>query len=489
MIDWQSDSLPLPSIANTSPITSLEPLVNYSPAFNNLPDELLQSIFDFTKKRIPLVNKRILPFYRAQSYPGLYRDVKVNSHTKFGQLARTLSLNPQFGSLIETLEIDGKRGRRDSEIAGPTTPQLFTMFANLPNLTSLIIINSGAAIEVFFKTNSLRCGPNLQQLHLDGSFYGSDPFAVPNLISIANRQKIKRLELLLESNSKSMKLGPNPFLKLAYPSIKSIALSGALSASNSARTIFVGSRPEIVSLIDISHELNLPSILSSFCAPQLVKKLSISLPSSSEPHDFRKELLKFTSLTHLEIVGAACGVGSPFYNALRKLPLTSLTFGRNTDVSLTELKHLITGQKKHSTLQELVLNNIFSYRGGRFSRQEESEWIAPQWTRKFTLKGMEELVAAGRVERISFKGSSMGCLTYKQAFNNALVWAKDRTNEINWVRNKTGAKWDEAEEILERRDARNGMDDSGYGGSCGYDDDEESEEDEEDEEESSVWLT
>ena len=485
----QSDPLPLPLIASTSPAAALETITNYSNAFNNLPDELLQSIFDFTKKKIPLINKRTLPFYRAQSYPGIYRNVKVNSLTKFGQLARTLSLNPQFGSLIETLEIDGKRGRRDSESAGPASDQLYTMFANLPNLSSLIITNSGAAVEVFFKTNSLRCGPNLQQLHLAGSFYGSDPFAVSNLIQIANRQKIKRLELLLESNSRSMKLGPNPFLRLAYPSIKSIALSGALSASNSARTIFIGSRPEVVSITDLSHELNVSSILSSFIAPHLVKKLTISLPSSREPHDFRKELLKFTSLTHLELVGAACGVGTPFYNALRKVPLTTLSFGRKTDVSAAELKHLVQGQKKHSTLKEIVLNNIYSYRDGRFTRPEESGWIAPHWTRKFTLKGMEELVAAGRVEGISIKGSSMGALTYKQAWGSALAYAQDRGNEIRWVMGKQHCDWEEAEQILDMRDERDRMNESGYG-SCGYEEEtEEEEEEEEDEDESSVWLT
>ncbi|GAA5985289.1 hypothetical protein JCM5350_005576 [Sporobolomyces pararoseus] len=460
-------------------------------SFLSLPDELIQAVFDANPKdKVPLLNKRLVSFYRSQiDYVSLYSSIKIKSLKQFGKLVRTITWNPSLGALVRTLEIDGvKKGRNDSD--GPTPQQLVHFFNSLPNLTILIIVNHGEGCQAFLESNSAKCAPNLEALHLQGVFKGdTDPFSTPHLIGLANRMKIKKLELLLETGTRSCAPSPPSFLKLAYPSLESIALSGPLSASDSAKTLFDRSKPSVVVISDSSPHPSLYKVLSGFSFPGSVKDLSLSCRvHTSDPQEYRKELTRFTNLTSLSLShGAMSGVGTTFYNAIRQLTkLETITFGRGCDVSVTELRHFVTpGKKKHSSLKTIVLNNIFAKRGTYVESRSQHDWIFPQWTKKFTEKGLGELVKAAREGGVELDGSSLNAGDLKKKFADALWKAQDRAKEIAWVVRKRGCHWDEAEEILERRDRRNREED--YYAFADYD--EEEEEDEEDEHDSGVWLT
>jgi hypothetical protein len=299
--------------------------------------------------------------------------------------------------------------------------------------------------------------------------------------------RIEKLELLLEPETRAVNLSPSSFLKLAYPSVESIALSGHLSVSNSAKTIFERSKPSVVILSDSSPHPALSKILSAFSYPESVEELSLSCRiHSTEPQDYRQELIRFTNLTSLELShGAMSGAGSTFYNSIRKLTsLETLSFGRGCDVSATELRHLVTpgSKKEHSSLKSLVLDNVYSKKGSWIGSKNSHNWVFPQWTKKFTVKGLGELEKCAKEGEVELSGSSLGAEGIKNDFKDALAAVLDRQREIKWVANKRGCDWEEAEEILEKRDARERYYDEGYER---WDGDEE----EEEEEESSVWLT
>ncbi|GAA5954992.1 hypothetical protein JCM3765_003155 [Sporobolomyces pararoseus] len=476
-------------------------------SFLSLPDELIQAVFDAAPKcKVPLLSKRLLPFYRSQiDYNSIYSSIKINSLKQFGKLARTISWNSSLGALVRTLEIDGVKKGRQTDSDGPTPQQLSHFFDSLPNLTVLVIVNHGEGCQAFLKSNSANCAPNLEALHLQGALKGQvDPFSTPHLIGIANRMKIKKLELLLETETRSCASSPPSFLRLAYPSLESIALSGPLSASDSAKTLFDRSKPSVVVLFDrskpsvvvLSDSSPHPSLwklLSGFSFAESVNNLSLSCRvHTSDPQEYRKELIRFTNLTSLELShGAMSGAGTPFYNSLRQLTqLETLTFGRGCDVSVTELRHLVTpGKKKHSSLKSIVLNNVFAKRGSYVESKSQHDWTFPQWTKKFTEKGLGELMKAAREGGVELDGSSLNAGDIKSKFSEALWKAKDRAKEIAWVVRKRGCHWDEAEEILERRDRRNRQED--YYGYDRYvsDEEDEDEEEEDDVAASTVWLT
>ncbi|GAA5964791.1 hypothetical protein JCM3765_002557 [Sporobolomyces pararoseus] len=470
------------------------------PSLLSLPDELLLSILEAggPSFELPLLCKRLLPFYRLQPrYVSLYRSIKIKSFKIFQLLGQTLSFAPEITALVHELEVklEMEAGAAD----GPTALQIEKFFDNLPNLKVLILKNFEEASRAFLNSNNLNCGPGLKAIHIEGTFgVRADPFSKQVLTCIAGRRKLSKVELVLHPSSRNILSRALPPSDLFFSSINPLALSGPLSASDSVMTILEHSEPSVILLHDTSSEPDLAELLFAFPSPRNVKALTISCQNCPSPptQNYRKVLTRFSNLTYLKLSeGAMAGVGKGFYNALRKLlNLESLSFGPYCDVSAFQLCKLISGEKKHQALKVVFLNNIVSREGSKMDQYDldgvdwkGKGWVVPDWTEKFPRKMLKEVQKAAKEGNVKMSGTTFEAEAVENAYRRRKQEWEDQMEEARWVCRKRRCYPEEAWEILAQRDERDTRWDI-------YDEEESEEDDEEENDErsvvdSKVWLT
>lgn len=384
---------------------------------------------------MPPLTKRLLAYYRRQ----IYRDVKLTTR-QVSSFIRAISSNPGLGTLVHTLEIKVSKQQARMGQVGVSIEQFDGAFGSFINLVELHIgSGSSSECEAFLRSKSRQCAPNLRRLHLDLKFPTlRDPFAVQNFVELSKRSHFSSLIIIVQRENIACIPPTTLDQPLFFPSLSTLVLKGPLSCSPSATALVAASSPSYLNMDDTNISSDLSALLSAV-GPSKVKTLILGDPISIDPQDLTKQLSRFTQVTTLEVVGSACPVGRPFYTALRKLPLVKLVFGRGADVSAAEVKSLITGKRKHSSLKEVELENIEAKFGktDEVESKEDHDYILPKFTKKFTKKGLQNIIdAAGAQTDVKLSGSTSAAIDVLDYFGEQLAIGKDKADTIAYYKSQ-----------------------------------------------------
>jgi len=203
-------------------------------------------------------------------------------------------------------------------------------------------------------------------------------------------------------------------------------------------------------------------LVNSVTEPQFLVSLSLRrspLVDGSPPQGSIIDAVSgFTSLRCLSVGGNCAPITPEFYSCLRSLPLQTLAFEFRADVNLAELEKLITGCRRHETLEKIRFENVYGEVGTRieedmmgvpYGSNEDDEpgpipgvypdWELPEWTESFTREGFRNFLILAKKEAIEVQGSAIEALGVDDMFDEEM----DRAVALEEEAEESGSTRDE----------------------------------------------
>jgi hypothetical protein len=352
----------------------------------SLPDELVSIVFDdIPRRKAPFINKRLLPFARAN----FYEDVCIKSQLQLSQFGNAIIGNPALGSYVRQLEITSFYYTSWVWLDGPPPPPLPTTYGLetflkalqlLSNLKSLkLSYSSGNIIDAILATKS-PWAPGLIELEIDAHSTTLDRFLRSSrFTTIARRASLKKLVLgaytstvadedepaSLEEEQKEepeeRQTGTNPPF---FPALEHLILKDEMSSQSVLFDLFPRLKLRRLTIHETSsREGSLGSTLaalSSSCTGLThLEIIGARLHDSLPPPSRISFLPRLESLESLTLVSFEPNRPAEFYESLRHIPFKRLCVENYLgECPELELLALIERRTQHPTLEVVELNTF-----------------------------------------------------------------------------------------------------------------------------------
>ncbi|GAA5961994.1 hypothetical protein JCM3765_007189 [Sporobolomyces pararoseus] len=415
---------------------------------SNLPNELLDSIFDFayTLHSPPTgpLSKRLLPWFVS----GLYRRIKLSKGSNIVKLVKKINSHPHLGALVESLALVV----RHWEPNGSSIPlgMLNNFFHNLTRLVRLELEAKWSStfdnlIDDGLRSISSTNLPSLIHLTIPGDFFLHSSASFSALVSL------RIFHLTLHERHLSSHLKQYGGL----PSLLQLSIEGIEGDSHAVVSI--------CSLAPKLRDLSLETSQSDFnyvlsLLPTTLSKLELVTSQSDPAARCDGGLSRFIHLERLHLGDYLYSRQlSSYITHLRDLQTITLGIGK---LSVSEFLPLLSGQTRLPNLSRLQLNLVrdgkVGYRlfvdaegsaGGRWvpgdGRLTGGDWVVPEFEDgeegDFTYENVKELVRVAEEEGIEVVGSMSGAFeiysSYLLEIANLAIYRSFRDKDLRHIRN------------------------------------------------------
>ncbi|BGP14999.1 hypothetical protein JCM10213_002858 [Rhodosporidiobolus nylandii] len=396
---------------------------------DKLPNELLSRIFKeaygAAKPKEPL-SRALLPFFRQ----AWFEEVKVVGFEQLARLAEAVLANAGLGAYFRkvTVALEVSNTKEDGPDKGvPADDTVARFFSSLPSLTSLAVSGSSrlALLILCSHATSSAFLPRLATLSLDcSSVEVQKRSRLSNLAAYADLRALS-LASRGEEAGEAVDAGQG---SVVLPQVTSLSLR-ASEASNRLKQL-LSSFPSLTYLSLITgNPADIATTLSALPSPTLLTCLSLTgTPLATAPVWSAAALPRaFPSLCKLTLKGQYDGVEAALYAAIRSLPLTTLTLGRTKIISVPEIRALISGPTKHTTLESLVLSVVYAKSGTSIAHKDppmndygeyepHRDWTLPKWFDGFRAPDVRQLISAAKDSGVVLAGHAVRALQIEDAY-------------------------------------------------------------------------
>ncbi|GAA5837609.1 hypothetical protein JCM5353_003268 [Sporobolomyces roseus] len=389
-----------------------------------LPPELLDDIFekshDYKSPITTPLSKSLLPFQERLLFPKL----TARSYQSLERLCMIAQRRPEalVHARFFSVSIDRETGTKDmakevKDVGTPSNKLVKLLFRKMPKLT----------------TSSF---PNLTFLTLASTFRTTaDPFHPALYTSLQYYSELEFVTIVVWRTPKSIQPYEKPLPQILpfLSKVVDVSLDGPLSASLPSVKALLFSFGVLfaISLTDTSKTARIYHLIDGLFEPEELQSLSLALPQHNQAsRPVPSDLVKLTKLTSLEFLSFGGRATPGTFSLLQALPLISLTFEPDAQVSLSELTKLVTGDTKHKTLKGLELNNVAGMVGTRIEDEQEPyydvdcdmidvypDWILPDWTDEFDEDGLVKFVTIAEKEGIEVEGTAVEAIGIEDEFD------------------------------------------------------------------------
>lgn len=324
----------------------------------------------------------------------------------------------------------------------PSPDQLQALYQSLTNVTTLSLFGSyRLATSILTQELVHDCFPKISKLSLTSNFpQFEDPFDPAHYTVLPTLPKLKTFLLTVFCAPHTVR--PNP--QITTPAVpfsshlENLRLCGPLMSSASSAKLLIESSPTITSLtlIDTFGKSQVTELLDGLQHRDNLLELTLNrspdhgpIPTSS----LVEALSRCPNLRSLTLGGSCSSLSPSLYSALLDLPLRSLTFSYEAQVSLDQLERLVTGSTRHSTLRSITLDHIVGKIGTTIEEFGQPyagphgtgwdvypDWILPEWTEDFTRKGLIEFLKIAEFEGVHVEGFALEAIRVEMAYEREL---------------------------------------------------------------------
>ncbi|GAA5962533.1 hypothetical protein JCM3765_003720 [Sporobolomyces pararoseus] len=386
--------------------------------FSPLPPELLDSIFDLAHASSPLIGPisgSLASFWRARRFArveikGYKQLVAFANNVSVGTLAlvrHLLVAIPPFphGLTARLDDFNNPALFKEMEVPGYYRENsIKVLFRNLLNVKTLSLSGSSRVARLILSPDiAVTSFPKLSALSIKSTFEGlNDPFHPAHFASLFFYDELTILEIsafrtessIHSSKKENPTLTPDDVVPLA-----SLQLAGPISASEGAHPLLFLLPAAITTALQDSAQrsriqLYLDVIFSGTL--ELIIHASVQIPLPLDA------FVRIDNLRYLALFGELAPTESRFYDLLAKMPLVCLQFGGGNELSTNGLIGLVSGSKRSSTLETMVIDEVMIGHALDGSRVE-----APAYTRTFTREGFERLMSLGKTAGVEIIGKAV----------------------------------------------------------------------------------
>ncbi|GAA5906616.1 hypothetical protein JCM6882_008075 [Rhodosporidiobolus microsporus] len=430
-------------------------LVNPSRGFGTLaklPNELLDRVFKEAHtpgRPVGPLSRDLLPFQRR----AWYGEVDVEGDGRIGAFVRTVIEHPEYGPLVGELRmrtLEWSDGRGDPDL--PSNQALIAFFTNL-SVASVVSLSGPLRLIVPLlseRTSLPELLPSLRVLCLSSEWDGWTSLHDPSHWAFFSSRPLLYNISISTSSLQSMQRAPprtSPS-SLSFTHVTRLSLDDLFEVSTS-RT-FLSHFPSLthLSLTNRASDPHFVELLSGVQHPSLLQGLSLSASKSLRRRrswSIAEALPAFSGLTTFHLQNGYDAVSPSFFDALRRLPLRTLSLGRTFSVSGSSLIDLVSSgtQKKHPTLSLLVLDIVHAACGTSMGLcgpvydplttlyYLHDDWELPEWPETCTADDVRELVVAGKRGGVQVRGSAVEALEVEDAWEEEERLLDDFGRELN----------------------------------------------------------
>ncbi|GAA5964296.1 hypothetical protein JCM3765_006447 [Sporobolomyces pararoseus] len=331
--------------------------------------------------------------------------------------------------------------------------QRFRVLLSTLNQVKIVAIGGSSRLASVVLEIGTSCLPKLEDLHLVSTFSGfDDPFHPSFYTNVLNFPKLEAFFLTVWRRASRVRHSTRPLPKLTLPNhlFYSVSLTGPLSPSSTSvkHLLLAFGLLGMVQLRDTSGVSQVHALLDGIKYPSLLHILELTqstmsgVPSTSE---LASALAKFPSLDCIGFGGSCAPLTSSFYSLLRSLPLKTLAFESEADVNLSELTKLISGPRKHESLEAVWFENVEGEIGTRIEDVGEPysgpdgetwgpypDWELPQWTDSFEPRGLRKFLKVAEQEGIQIRGKALEALKVEEEFARESDFLSGYTNSFSF---------------------------------------------------------
>ncbi|GAA5927830.1 uncharacterized protein JCM15063_006005 [Sporobolomyces koalae] len=338
---------------------------------------------------------------------------------------------------------EGMPGRDSAEV----------LLDTLEHLEELDVEGSSRVAKAF-----LRIGPSsststtlfdtLRALDITAVFqYRIDPFADLYLWNLKRYKRLTTFSLDVRRDLTELRgIGYTPD-EFPCPELLDLSLTGILSSSEYIPVILATcSCLTSLALCETSIDATVMILLESVQHPELIRHLQVWVTNEDAEctGDPVAQLARFSNLESIVIQGYWFPQTHGFYSTLSKLPLKTISFKEDTDVSIEHLLKLVSGPTKMSTLESIELNNVDASRGDLLPRDQGAEavrdadliglnWNLPTWSRFFDRQGLRNLLRVAQSENIRIEGYSVTSLAIDDEWDKELEFYNSMVEPLTSV--------------------------------------------------------
>ncbi|GAA5893302.1 uncharacterized protein JCM6883_007625 [Sporobolomyces salmoneus] len=357
---------------------------------SSLPNELLDHIFDLAHTYYePLtgpLSHRLLPFFHRT----VYREIRIESYNGLARLCMTAGLNPILLSHTRRLDIVVKMTPDETDVViwrekpRPTERLLFDqaismLFDQLVNLEELGLGGVNPVNEViFFTQRSFPMHSTLRALDVTG--VSESHFCEAKLPRFVHLTRLSWERRGYGAGS----LAPQSSLDdhgpiFLPPRLEEFGLTGVLR--DWAPTLENLSLPETVTCLALDDIGPISSLCSSLRLlvrhPEKLKQLTLfnsddDAQTEADTRSCVDVLAQYPNLEALMAQGPWVPTTPAFYSALAQLPLKSLSFAIDTEISTRGLINFVKSCKIPCRIK---LDNVDSVRGDMLPRDQGVEAV------------------------------------------------------------------------------------------------------------------
>ncbi|BGP31116.1 hypothetical protein JCM10296v2_002880 [Rhodotorula toruloides] len=380
---------------------------------SKLPLELLQKIFDdayATDTPTEPLSRTLLPL----SDRCVWRDVKVVGHKRLVAFCAAFQTRPSVGRHCRSLKIEHLKSRAVSH------QSLETVFANLPNLTKLVVLDDWEVfLDVLLPAGRQALFPfssTIRHFACLCRTQRADPYNPAYLASLASMTGLTVLELIFQHQSR-VKMSCSPS-------------SGGPGQSLDSLRSLVQSVPTVKKLVIEHYE-----------DPSSLAELILALASSDRFHHLvlhaagiargplPVNLKLLPGLKTIIFRGDFSHLTGDSFDVLRALPLEYIEVGKKSDISAVELGRLVDGRQKLGSLKKLRLDNVHGKAGDVDNIDlrdydmglEPFGWQLPKWTVAFPYEDFLLLKILAGSGNVSISGTMKDAVQVEQKLARAIL--------------------------------------------------------------------
>ncbi|BGP15031.1 hypothetical protein JCM10213_002824 [Rhodosporidiobolus nylandii] len=388
-----------------------------------LPDELLDLVFSFAfdfdvlEPEAPLcthlpLSKRL---YRVQR-DALYREVRLDSYSRFTSFAATVRANAVFGLAVRTFVVSIPWAREPGDLptlekAAPgsvNSTAVQAVLQSLPNLRELVLYGSSVVALSFLHWSVAPARlPHLERFEVDCTLPSlHDPFHPTHYLPLLAFHNLQKFVLYVRRCNSTIEDEHIPHLPIPpFHNLTAFTCQGPFRSTISLRRLFAAlPNLESLSLREFGEFAtppveSFPSLLAALPNPGKLSALDFMGDDEGDieySNEFFSLLPMFPNLRELRLDGML--TASPvLYHALRRLPglfTLDLCFGV-LGVTTDDLVSLIS-KPRHATLGELFISTVSA-----------DHDMPAEWTDGFTFEGFGDLLDVADAQDVLVGGDAM----------------------------------------------------------------------------------